>query len=260
VKLARLLILTVAILLIATVPGWALKKAEQGVVVSFEGSINPRHLPRTTPAPIAVHVAGDFASASGDPALLPQLRQIKVGINRKGHLFDSGLPVCHAGEIQPATQQAARRICGDSIVGKGRVTVQVRLPAQRPFPVKARLLAFNGPLRHGNRLILAQVYARAPPGAFILVFEVERHPGTFGTVLTTRLPPGTRRWAYLTHFAMTLHRSFEYQGQRRSYVSAACDAPSGFTAAVFPFARVSYTFAEGTRIDLSTTETCRVAE
>ncbi len=256
----RLLAIAAAFALVAAVPAWAVKKLEHGVLVSFDGGINPRALPRTEPVGVAVHVAGDFSSASGEPAALPQLRRITVGINRQGELSDEGIPVCRAWRIDPATEAAARRICGESIVGKGRVTVQVRIPDQPPFLVRARLLAFNGPMHNGNRLILAQVYARKPPGAFILVFEVKRRKGTYGTVLTTTLPARTRSWAYLTHFSMTLHRAFEYRGERRSYVSAACSLPPGYTKGPFPFAKVTYAFAGGAEIHLSQTEICRVAQ
>ena len=49
--------------------------------------------------------------------------------------------------------------------------MQVHIPSQPPFTVKAKLLAFNGPRKNGHKLILAQAYARKPPGAFILTFR-----------------------------------------------------------------------------------------
>ncbi len=198
-------------------------------------------------------------SASGQGAELPQLRRITVAINRQGQLFDHGLAVCRARQIQPATEAAARRICGDAIVGHGAVDVQVRIPGQLPFAVHAQLLAFNGPRRHGQRLIIAHVYAGKPPGSFSLIFAISRRPGTFGTVLTTTLPPATRAWAYLTHFEMTLRRTYSYRGRRRSYVSAACSAPAGFRTAIYPFAKATYDFAGGPRLSISVAKTCRVA-
>lgn len=256
----RLFAVAVCFMLFAAPPSLAVKRFQNGTVVSFDGGISPEKLPRERLAPVAVHVAGGVESASGRSGEIPQLRRIKVAINRAGQLFDKGVPVCRVGRIQPATEAAAIRICGDSVVGRGRVKVEARIPDQAPFSIGGPLLAFNGPLRHGHRLILAQVYADSPPSAIILVFEVTHHSGTFGTVLTTRLPKRARSWAYLSAFSMTLHRTFTYRGVRRSYVSAACGAPAGFRSVVFPFARVTYAFADGSQTSISNTGICRVEE
>lgn len=236
----------------------AVSNGEGDLVTRFDGDLSPATLPRATPVPVSVRVAGGVATTSGDPEALPQLQRITVGINRNGKLFDRGLPVCRAGQIQSASEAGARAACGGSIIGSGHVIVQVRIPGQSIFLVHARLLAFNGPRRDGRKLILAQAYGRDPPGAFILTFNVTRRSGTFGTVLSTTLPPPTRKWAYLTHFDMTLHRVYEYHGVRHSYVSAACAAPSGFSSVLFPFAKATYAFATGQRLTMSVARTCRV--
>ncbi len=248
-----------ALLLIAGAPAWAVQNQDGDLVATFDGGLRPTRLPRDALAPVAVRVAGNVRSASGETDRLPQLRRITVGINRGGRLFDRGLPVCRAESIAPASERDARRICRGAIVGSGHVTVQVRIPSQLPFPVRAKILAFNGPRAGGGKLILAQAYARQPPGAFILTFHVDRRRGTFGTVLATTLPPETREWAYITHFDMTLHRTYTYRGTRRSYVSAACEAPAGFDSALFPFARATYGFDNGQQLTMSQAATCRVA-
>lgn len=255
---ARRILLGLAALLAAATPAWAVSNGDGDLVVTFEGGISPKKLPRSAPAPVSVRVAGGVHSASGEPDQLPQLQRISVAINRQGHLFSRGLPTCDPATIQPATQAAAREVCGGALIGRGNVVARVNLPPQPPFALRAKLLAFNGPTRHGHKLILAQVYARKPPGAFILTFRVERKGGNFGTVLTTTLPERARDWAYLTHFEMNLHRTYTYRGKRRSLVSASCSAPTGFHRAVFPFARATYSFADGRRLSLSQAATCRV--
>jgi len=259
VRRAALIAAALAALCAAAVPVWAATNGEGDLVVSFDGGISPAKLPRKQLAPVAVRVGGDVRSASGAAEQLPQLRRITVAINRQGRLFDRGLPVCRARQIQPAREKNARRICRGALVGDGHVRVQVRIPGQPPFTVRAKLLAFNGPRRGGRKLILAQAYAKDPPGAFILTFTVRRRKGTFGTVLTTTLPKQTRKWAYLTHFDLRLRRVYGYRGKRRSYISASCAAPAGFESAVYPFARATYRFADGQRLTLSESGVCRVA-
>jgi hypothetical protein len=229
---------------------------EGNLLASFDGRMSPQRLPRHRPAPVAVSVGGDFRTVGAAP--LPQLRTISVAINGAGVLDDAGLPICRVEAIQPATEAAAHRICGRSIVGRGEVGLQIHLENQQPFSIEARLLAFNGPVEHGRKLILAQVYSQDPPGAFVLAFGLKKRPGVFGTVMSTSLPPAAQGWAYLTHFEMTLHRRYRFRGMAHSYVSAACGAPAGFPGAVFPFASARYGFANGQTLERTVIRSCKV--
>lgn len=244
------------LLLCVGIPAHAELSQEGNLLVSFGGGIAPKALPRDNAVPVAVRVEGDIRATEGRP--LPQLHTISVAINRSGRLYDSGLPACRVNAIQPATESEARSTCGRSIVGTGHVTLIVHLPNQEPFPLKASLLAFNGPTRHGQKLILAQVYAKDPPGAFVLTFTVKHRDSIFGTVLKTTLPRQARGWAYLTHFDMTLDRQYRYRGKRRSYVSASCAAPAGFPGALFPFAKATYGFDNGKKLTTTVIRSCRV--
>jgi hypothetical protein len=220
-------------------------RQEGNVLVNFDGGISPRALPRTGVAPVTVNVESTFRAVDGtDPP--PQLREIAIGINREGRLFDRGLPTCRVRRIQPTTIQAARRICGGAIVGSGRVQVRVHLSNQAPFTFDGPLLAFNAERTPGGpRRLLAQVYGRKPPSAFVLSFKILRQKGTFGTLIRTTLPKPAQKWAYVTHFEMKLRRTYLYRGKRRSYISAGCAAPAGFPGAVYQFAEASFGFAGG---------------
>jgi len=231
---------------------------QQGsVVVGFDGGIVPRALPRTGLAPVAVTIDSSFKSAEGaDPP--PQLRTISIGINHAGKIFDRGLPTCRIRTIQPATIGAARKICGSAIVGSGHVQVRVHLVNQPPFTFKGPLLVFHAKRSGGNRRLLAQVYGRKPPSAFVLNFKIVEKAGTFGTVIKTNLPSTARKWAYVTRFDMKLRRIYTYEGQRHSYISAACAAPDGFPGAVYPFARANFGFAAGEHVTTTLVRDCTV--
>ena len=230
---------------------------EGNLIVSFDGGISPRTLPRVGTAPVAVSVETGIRSSDGtDPP--PQLRSISIGINRNGKLFDRGLPTCRVREIQPATIRAARRICGGAIVGSGHVQVRVHLTNQPPFTFTGPLLAFHAERAGGKRRILAQVYGIRPPSAFILSFKILKRKGTFGTLIRTTLPAPARKWAYVTGFDMRLKRIYTYNGRRHSFVSAGCAAPVGFPGAVFPFAKASFEFADGRRVTSTLIRDCKV--
>ena len=255
---AKALLLTAitACLLLFT-QGASAELAQQGkLLVGFNGGLSPKALPRNKPAPVAVKVEGDIKTTQGAP--LPQLRTITVAINRAGRLYDKGLPTCNVKAIQPATEAEAQTLCHRSIVGTGHVTLQAHISGQHSFPVEGKLLAFNGPRKNGQKIVLAQVYSDDPPGAFVLTFTLKRQPGLFGTVMSTTLPKEAMGWAYLTHFDMTLDRSYRHKGVVHSYVSAACSAPAGFPGAVFPFAKARFGFAGGQRLGLTVVRSCRV--
>ncbi len=239
--------------------GAASAEVEQSgnLIVSFSGGISPHALPRSEPAPVGVTIDSGFKTADGsDPP--PQLQQISIGINRNGKIDDRGLPTCRVRKIQPATIDAARRICGGAIVGKGHVEVRVALANQPAFTFKGPLLVFNAKRSGGHRRLLAQVYGTKPPSAFVLTFKVLKAKGAFGTVIKTTLPKAAQGWAYVTHFDMRLRRIYTYRGVRHSFISAACEAPAGFPGAVYQFARGSFRFAEGQRVNDELVRNCKV--
>lgn len=251
----------IATVLLVTLGAVGVAQAEieqQGdVVVAFDGGISPRALPREGVAPVAVSIDSTFKSSEGaDPP--PQLRTISIGINRAGRVFDRGLPSCRVRRIQPTTIKAARRICGGAIVGSGHIQVRIHLANQAPFTFKGPVLVFHAKPAGGHRRLLAQVYGRKPPSAFVLTFNILRKQGTFGTVIKTTLPRPARSWAYVTHFDMKLRRLYTYRGEKHSYISAGCAAPEGFPGAVYPFARANFGFAGGKHVTTTLVRDCTV--
>jgi len=233
------------------------KEIDGNLIVSFDGGISPHALPRTGVAPVSVTVDSSFATTDeSDPP--PQLRQIAIGINKDGKIYDRGLPTCQVRRIQPSTIAAARRICGGAIVGSGHVQVRVALANQSPFTFKGPMLVFHAARAGGHRRLLAQVYGSKPPSAFVLTFKVVRKEGTFGTLIKTSLPKPARQWAYVTHFDMKLRRVYTYEGQKHSFISAGCAAPAGFPGAVYPFARANFGFAGGKQVATTLVRDCKV--
>lgn len=247
-----------AVLLLALSSGVAQGELAQNgnIRVSFDGDIAPRLLPRTEAAPVAISIKSTITTTDeSDPP--PQLRRIAMAINREGQIFDRGLPTCKVRRIQPATIAAAKRLCGNAIVGSGRVRVRVALENQAPFTFRGPLLVFNATRVKGERRLLAQVYGRRPPSAFVLTFRIRRSAGQFGNVVETRLPSAASKWAYVTHFEMKLQRRYTYRGKRRSFLSAGCPAPEGAPGAVYNFARSTLEFAGKRRVATILVRDCR---
>jgi hypothetical protein len=254
VATATLVAAILALGLVVSVPA---EVVQQGHVrVSFTGRMMPNALPRSGSAPIAVSVGAKITAVGG--AEPPQLRQMAIAINASGRLDPAGLPRCRVAQIQPATTQGALEACRRSLVGRGSFSARVLLPEQTPFPSAGEVYAFNGSFR-GHPAILVHVYGAQPaPTSYTLPFQITTTKGTFGTMLSASLPDATSKWGYVTGLSLTLGRTFSVDGKRRSYLTASCPAPGGFSRAAFPLARAGFGFAGGAELGSTIVRSCSV--
>jgi hypothetical protein len=248
------------VLAAALVFGGALAHAELiergDLFVKFQGGIAPTALPRQADAPISVQVDGTVRSLSEERP--PALRYIAIAINRGGRIDTQGLPMCRRSEIESVSSAQALATCGPALVGRGRFVGAVSFPEQTAFPLNGRILAFNAKV-DGGRAILAHVYGDDPfPNTRLLTFRIRKTQGTYGTVFSAALPASINRYGYLKRIVLNLRREFVHRGRQRSYLSAACAAPAGTRIGIFPFVRVSMTFADGRKLASTLIRTCTV--
>ena len=231
--------------------------AQKGnLFVRFDGGISPRALPRSSPAPIGVRIEGTIRSLGGQHP--PALRAIKVAVSREGHLDAAGLPVCRPTRIAQATSSQALAACGPALVGGGGYTAKTSLADQQNVVFSGEILLFNSVLE-GRPAILSHVYQANPaPVTRVFTFRIRRTAGTFGTVIAARVPASLNRNGYLKSIYLQIQRRYVSAGRSKSYLSAACPAPAGFSAAVFPFAKVSMSFADGRTLASTMTRSCKV--
>jgi len=230
---------------------------KKGVVeVSFEANLIPSSLPRSKPAPVGVQMSG--AVKTTDRSAPPKLQSLSVQINRHGILSSKGLPTCPLAKISTGSGQAALNACKRSLVGHGNVTTRVALPDQEPFADTGGMLAFNGTYR-GHPAIFAQVASGPPlPLTYVIVFEVKKAHGQFGTALDATLPSIAAGYGSVSSFYLTLSRTYTDHGQKRSYLSASCPAPPGFPGGPFPLAKATYAFEGGLRMSNELVKQCKV--
>ena len=163
---------------------------------------------------------------------------MQIELNRNGHLDYTGLPLCPYDAIQPASSARALGACRPALVGQGSFTAEITLGTQDPYPIKGKLLAFNGKSK-GKPVLFGQIYAPHPfATSFVIVFAIdERTKGTFGTTLSAHLPSTLGSWGKLTGIELRLSRHYKYKGKSRSYLSAGCPAPKGFPGRASPSPR-----------------------
>jgi Divergent InlB B-repeat domain len=225
--------------------------------LTVEGKLSPKRLPRKGVAPIAVSIGGEISTIDG--TLPPQLKSMRIELNRHGRLDYRGLPTCDYGRIQPGSTSRALANCRPSLVGRGRFSAIITLAGQEPYETDGRLLVFNA-TKKGKPVLYGHIYSPRPfANSFVIVFEIQKlKGGKYGTALNATPPPAFKRWGNLTGLSMTLERNFSYQGERHSYISAGCPAPKGFPGALFALARTSFDFVGGKRLTSVLTEDCKV--
>jgi hypothetical protein len=229
----------------------------KGVQVTFNGQISPSHLPRTGAAPVSVIMGSKISSTvAGTPP--PKLERIILKINSHGTIQNKGLATCSLGKLNSVSAQTAKKSCAKALIGHGNVTSRVSLPGQPPFASNGGLLAFNGKYK-GRPAVFAQVESGPPlPLTYVIVFEVKKTKGTFGTELIGTLPPIASEYGYITAFNLSLGATYTSHGKKLSYASAGCPAPKGINKVNFPFAEAGFQFAGGLKIAATIEGNCTV--
>jgi hypothetical protein len=238
--------------------GAAAELVQSGTLrIAVSGKLSPHRLPRNGSVPIAVSVGGLISATDG--SLPPQLKSLRIELNRHGQLDTVGLPSCRIAQIQPASTARALAACRPSLVGQGSFSVDVVLGSQEPYPTSGRLLVFNATYK-GRPALLGQIYSAHPfTSSFVIPFVIhEIGRGPYGTALSATLPRALTSWGHVTGIAMKLSRRYSYKGRAHSFISAGCPAPKGFPGTLFSLARTTFGFAEGKKLASTLTRSCTV--
>jgi hypothetical protein len=239
--------------------GLAEAKIEQegNLRISFSGGFSPHSLPRDRLAAVTVDVKGAIGTTDGSHP--PAVRRIEIAINRHGRLTTQGLPACSGPQLQSTSTETALQRCRPALVGRGRFAANVEFPSTEPVLANGAMLAFYG-RSDGKRALLLHLYATTPVRAtFVLPLIISNRGGElFGTTLAARIPTLAGGLGSVTKIDLRIGRNYTYRGRPRSFISASCPAPAGFTGAVFPLARGSFFFADGRKIDATLERDCRV--
>jgi hypothetical protein len=252
----RTFVFLVAFMLVLATSAGAELTQKGDLFVHFGGGISPKALPRDSSAPISVRIEGAIKVLSDEHP--PALRRIRIALNKEGRLDAKGLPVCGQGQIERATGSQALAACGTALVGAGGIVARTDIAGQANALVRGEVLLFNGVV-DGQPAILAHVFQKKPaPITRVVVFHIRRSGGSFGSVITGDLPPALNSNGYLTSIFLQLQRNYVFHGKQKAYLSAGCPAPSGFSAAPFPFAKVSMSFSDGRTLSSTMTRSCKV--
>jgi hypothetical protein len=193
------------------------------LVLDAQGGFEPNALPKFENAPIVTHGGGKLSTVSGE--IPPILDNFVLEFDKHGAVDTTGIPVCTQRKLVATDVPAARRACGDAIVGKGFGKAVVKFPEQGPINVGSPITLFNGPKKGGNDTIIAHAHLDYPgPATFIVPVVIEKiHNGVFGYRVNVKIPKIAGGYGHPLSGSATVGRKWTYKGKKHSYISARCE-------------------------------------
>lgn len=214
------LVLAVATAAVATAK-WDVFRAGN-VTLKFDGGTIPAALPKNEPGPMGVFAKLRVATTDGSHP--PALRGGTFEVDRNTAIDAEGLPVCRPGQLEARDSKAARRVCGDAIVGTGQGTVEIAFPEQAPLPVTTPLTFFNGGVKNGTTTLFVHGFITVPaPAAVVTTVKLSKiDRGRYGMRVVSEIPVIAGGSGSVLAARFTIKRLFTYRGKRHSYLTGRC--------------------------------------
>jgi hypothetical protein len=193
------------------------------LILDAHGDFFPKALPKFKNAPIITEGGGKFTTVSGN--LPPILDTFMLEFDRHGALDTTGLAVCTQGKLVATDVPAARRACGDAIVGTGFGKAVVKFPEQGPIPAGSPLTIFNGPKQGRNDTIIAHAHLDVPaPTTYIVPIVIEKiSNGVYGYRVIVKIPKIAGGYGHPISGRARVGKKWVYKGKEHSYINARCE-------------------------------------
>jgi hypothetical protein len=221
--------------------------------ITDDGGIAPSKLPKRGMAPITARLNGEIETRDGTHP--PALETLDIYIDKTIAVDAVGLPTCKAAQLQARATAAAKKACGDAIVGSGAGEVEVAFPDQKPFRSTGPIVLFNGGVRGRTTSVLLHAYVNVPtPTAIVTEAEVTRvNRGRFGLHILTKVPKIAGGFGSVTMFDLEVGRKFTYKGEKKSFLMAGCPTGTWLT-------KGNALFGDGTRLGITHSFSCTPKE
>jgi hypothetical protein len=219
---------TAAMTLAVAIAGLALA-AEQPTVVregklvlTVNGGIFPKRLPKREAVPIGFHASGDLKTIDGSHP--PAWRESSFDVDRNVLIDVKGIPACAGSKLAAQSTKSAERACRGAILGRGSGGVEVSFPEQEPIEASGPILLFNGGERGGVTTFYLHTYVSIPaPTAVVAVARVTRvSKGPYGLHVQVSVPRIAGGAGSITHFELGASRFVTIAGKRHSFLYARC--------------------------------------
>lgn len=176
-------------------------------------------LPKHRFAPLDHTIFGNIKTTDGTHP--SAFRELILDIDKDAKINTKGYPACKAGQLEARDTKSAKRVCGKTIVGKGKATAQIAFAEQRPIKVPSPLLVFNGGGNGKRTKLLIHTFLTVPVPAAIVtdVTLVKRGAGLKAVARIPRIAGGA---GSALDFKFTLGKIYRYKRRKVGYFEARC--------------------------------------
>jgi hypothetical protein len=221
-RIRKVLLATLAIVLVGCAGAYALTGEFKNTVVSSTATMLPRELPAHGGAPVTLGSITRIRNKDGSqPAALSS---ILFQLDKHGFVETKGLPVCTMAKLANTTPSVARKRCAGALVGTGTGRAKVTLPGHSTVDISSPLSFFNGPKSGGQATLIVHAYETVPaPNTVLVPITIERvGHGRYGFQAKVTLPPIAEGYGSATLAEATLGRTYKKGGKEVGYINAYC--------------------------------------
>jgi len=183
------------------------------------GGIHQGTLPKHKFAPLDHTIFGKIKTTDGTHP--SALREVIIDVDKDVKINTKGYPACKSGQLQARDTKAAKRVCGRTIVGKGKATAEIAFAEQRPIKVPSPLLVFNGGGNAKRTKLLIHTFLTVPVPAAIVTDVTLVKRGT-GLKAVARIPRIAGGAGSALDFKFKLGKTYRYKRKRVGYFEAKC--------------------------------------
>jgi len=214
------------------------------------GVFQPTVVSKTKLTPAAVTISGAVRKVGGGHPVA--LKELIVESDKNTSVDVEGYPTCKSGQLQSTTTEAARKVCGKTLIGEGKTEVGIFFPDQgKEIPVKSDLLMFNGGVRGGVTTLFVHAYITVPvPAAIVTTVKIKKiHKGRYGLLSVASIPKIAGGSGSVKSFSLKIDKKFTYKGKKHSAINLKC--PDGKI-----LIKAEAVFAEGPNASLEFIRPC----
>ena len=189
------------------------------LIVTFGGSTSPKALSKTQYTPVTSNLFGKIKTSDGTHP--SAFREATVNIDKDVKINVKGYPVCKAGQLNARDTKAAKKACGNTILGEGSATAEIAFPEQAPIKVPSPLLVFNGGEKGGKITLLIHTFITVPaPTAIVTTVTITRKGS--GVSGIAKIPVIAGGSGSALDFSFKLGKTYTYKGKKIGYFEAKC--------------------------------------
>ncbi len=251
--------LVIAVVAVGTAIATARVKPEPTVVragnlvLTVNGGVTPKALPKNELAAIAFWGSADLATTDGSHP--PAFKESIFDVDRDVVVDVKGIPACAKAPLLNRNTADAKAACPKAILGTGKGTVEVAFPESTPIHSTSPILLFNGGEKGGVTTFYVHAYVAIPaPTAVVATVKATRVAnGPYGLRFVSSLPVLAGGSGSPTHFDIRTYRYVEDEnGKKRGWLFAKC-ADGRLQA------KGSVKFRDGTTLFGALARACQVA-